>query len=178
MAIGAGDSTTVPINLQIARLNLNTNLKFSVQDADLPILYRVIHLDANKRQVAQSGQRNPSFILAPGKYRIVAEIGARNVAAQAEVNLAPGQTLQVKLNPPVGEVALNLSGEASAMTINRFWVVRDQNGGIVWRSSQFAPRTLLAPGDYEVSCETRAGRIKTSFTLASGESKSIELTLR
>ena len=173
-----GITTTARIELNAALLELQTNLSISGQTSKLPVQYRIIQLGTIEKQIALSARQNPNFILSPGKYRIIAEIGARNVTAKAEIELPPGSNTQLKLNPRAGEVVLKLAGQSNASAINRFWVVRDQLGTVIWRSNAYAPSALLAPGVYEVSCETRNGELKKSFKLSAGESKSVELTSR
>ncbi len=173
--VSSGTSTNVNITLLAAQLSLKTNLNISSQRTQLPIQYRITRISGVEQEIALSGKQNPNFILSPGKYRIVAEIGARNVSATAEVDLPAGSNTAIELNPRAAEVILKLSGKTNASTINRFWIVRDQTGAVVWRSNAYAPSALLAPGIYEVSCETRNGKQTKSFELTAGESKSIEL---
>lgn len=178
VAVEAGKSSLGKLELAAALLEVQTDLSISGQPSQLPVQYRIIHVGTEERVTALTAKRSPTFVLAPGKYRIVAEIGARNVTATADVDLPAGSKTRVKLNPRAGSVGLKLGGQSSAATVNRFWVVRDQTGNVVWRSSAFAPSALLAPGVYEVTCETRNGEVKKAFELAAGENKSVELSYR
>lgn len=176
VAINPGEQKTHIVDVPHAILRVKTQLEISAKTTRLPIQYRVIHLDKAETEVAVSGKKNPKFTLAPGRYRIIAEIGARNVAATAEVDLPNASKTTVTLNPRAGEVKLVLADQASSTTLNRYWVVRDQTGAIIWRTNAYTPSAVLAPGTYEVSCDTRHGVWKTTFKVAQGESKDVKLS--
>ncbi len=178
VALSAGTSVEKTLTLELARLRIRSGLEIDTNTASLPVQYKILRRIGTKQEpIATTGDRTPTFDLKPGLYRVVAEIGALNVVAQSEVELPPGANELLTISAAAGEVQLKLAGKASSLTIDRFWEVRDQNDRIVWRSNQFTPKSLLAPGLYNVKCETRAGTLKKSFEVASGQHQVVELEL-
>ena len=178
VALSAGDTIQKVLSLDLARLRIRYSLEIDANTASLPVQYTLLRITgSNEEVVTTTGEREPLFDLPPGKYGIIAEIGARNVIAKSEIELPAGANEVLTISAAAGEVGLKLSGEASALTIDRFWEVRDKENNVVWRTNQYAPKALLAPGQYIVKCETRAGLIQKEFELASGDRQIIELDL-
>lgn len=175
IAVGAGSIVQRSIILDAAHLRVRTNVSIDGHDEAFPIVYRVFSLAAHRREVAMSWDRAPEFTLPPGRYRIVAEIGARNVEAAQEVELAPGAETSVELTAQAAELRLRVAEGVGAVTANRFWEIRSASGKVVWRTSHNAPRALLAPGRYEIRCELRDQTLHGTVELAAGQSLTTRL---
>ena len=128
--------------------------------------------------VARSSARPAQFIVPPGRYRILAEIGARNVRTIQDLNLSSGDNRGVSLNVMAGDVKLRVSDAQGRALTGQFWEVLDSSGALVWRTQQGSPRSLLAPGFYNVRCETRKGIVEGTFEVAAGDTKTVELRVQ
>ena len=178
MALSAGESIHKTLDIPLARLRIRSGLEIDTKSKSLPVQYTVLRQTGTKYEtVATTGDRTPTFDLHPGVYKVISEIGARNVVAESEIELGAGTNELLTITAAAGEIQLKLSGKASAQNIDRFWEIRDQKNKIVWRSNQLSPKAILAPGQYLVRCETRAGSINKQFELASGQHQIIELAL-
>ncbi len=95
-----------------------------------------------------------------------------------DLDLSSGEDRDVLLNFLAGDVKLRVSdGQGRAIT-GQFWEVLDSNGALVWRTQQGSPRGLLAPGRYNVRCETRKGTVEGAFVVAAGDAKTVELRIQ
>ncbi|SDP44577.1 Ca-activated chloride channel family protein [Filomicrobium insigne] len=170
IAVGAGSTVERAIILDAARLQVVANVSLEPSNGEFPIVYRVLSQGPYAQEVAMSWERTPQFTLPPGRYRIVAEIGARNVSVTQDIELAPGTNKSVTLAAQAAELRLRIAEGAGVVATNRFWEIRSVSGQIVWRTSQHTPRALLAPGRYEVRCELRDRTLKGTVELANGQS--------
>lgn len=174
VALGAGRIEKTPLNLQAGRIALTARVPDSAAGAGRPAIYKLYGADG-RDLLAQSSAARPNFVVPPGRYRLVAEIGARNVRAEGTIDIAPGDDRQVALAVDAGEIQLRVSDDKGRALAGQFWEVLDSGGSVVWRTQQSSPRGLLAPGRYTVRCETRRGLVEGVFEVASGDAKTIEL---
>ncbi|MBU1212075.1 MAG: hypothetical protein KJ587_12465 [Alphaproteobacteria bacterium] len=177
IALGAGRRIEKSLILEAARLDVETNAPPGEDSRPQPIVYKLYQLDP-LRALARSSQRSPSFIVAPGRYRIVAEIGARNVTAAEEIQIMAGEAKRVSLGVLAGDVRLNVSDQNGTALGGLFWEVTDAAGNVVWRTQQRSPRGLLAPGRYSVRCETRKGLVEGTFEVAADDAKTVEFRVQ
>lgn len=177
VALGAGSSIKRSLNLDLARIKVETQFPTTADSQSTPVVYKLFSRDPLSI-VARSSMRNPQFVVPPGRYRILAEIGARNVRTVQDLDLSSGEDRDVLLNFLAGDVKLRVSdGQGRAIT-GQFWEVLDSNGALVWRTQQGSPRGLLAPGRYNVRCETRKGTVEGAFVVAAGDAKTVELRIQ
>jgi Ca-activated chloride channel homolog len=177
VALGAGSSISRSLNLDLARIKVEAQFPTSADSQTRPVVYKLFSRDPLSI-VARSSWRSPQFVVPPGRYRILAEIGARNVRTVQDLDLSSGDDRSVLLNVMAGDVKLRVSdGQGRAIT-GQFWEVLDSSGALVWRTQQGSPRGLLAPGRYSVRCETRKGTVEGAFVVAAGDAKTIELRVR
>ncbi|KUO67240.1 MAG: hypothetical protein APF80_07155 [Alphaproteobacteria bacterium BRH_c36] len=177
IALGAGKRVEKSLILEAGRLDVETDAPLGEDSRPQPIVYKLYQLDP-LRALARSSQRSPSFVVAPGRYRIVAEIGARNVKAAEEIQIVAGQAKRVSLGVLAGDVRLNVSNENGTALGGQFWEVIDAAGSVVWRTQQRSPRGLLAPGRYSVRCETRKGLVEGTFEVTAGDTKTVEFRVQ
>lgn len=170
IAVGAGQVVRREIILDAARLRVSANVPIDGGAEASPVVYRIFSRGPYPREVALSWDRDPEFTLPPGRYRIVAQIGARNVEAAQEVELAPGAEEAIELTAHAAELRLRVAEGSGAVSTNRFWEIRSSDGKVVWRTSQHTPRVLLAPGIYQVRCELRDRTLQGTVELAAGQS--------
>lgn len=169
IALGAGSVVQRSIILDAAHLRVRANVSLDGPDEAFPVVYRVFSLGAYRREVAMSWDPAPDFTLPPGRYRVVAEIGVRNVEASQEVELAPGAETNVELTAGAAQLQLQLARGISSTSANRFWEIRTEAGKLVWRTSHMSPSALLAPGRYEIRCELRDRTLQGTVELEAGQ---------
>lgn len=177
IALGAGKRVEKSLKLEAARLDVETNAPLDEDARPQPVVYKLYQL-APLRALARSSQRSPSFVVAPGRYRIIAEIGARNVKAAEDIEVIAGEAKRVSLGVLAGDVRLNVTDQGGGALGGQFWEVIDAAGSVVWRTQQRSPRGLLAPGRYSVRCETRKGLVEGTFEVAAGDAKTVEFRLQ
>lgn len=177
VALGAGKRVEKVLKLDAARLDVETDAPLGENSRPQPIVYKLFQLTP-LRAVTRSSARSPSFVVAPGRYRIVAEIGARNVKAAEDIEIGPGEARKISLGVLAGNVRLNVTDSNGAALGGQYWEVLDAAGNVVWRTQLRSPRGLLAPGSYTVRCETRKGRVEGTFEVAEGDAKTVELRLQ
>jgi len=170
VAVGAGQIVKREIVLDAARLKVSASAAIEASDGGaFPIVTRVVSQGPYPREVATSWDAEPEFTLPPGRYRVIAGIGARNVEAAQDVELAPGSEKTVTLSAPAAELRMRLAEGAGVVSTNRFWEVRGPDGKVVWRTSQHTPRALLAPGTYQIRCELRGETLQETVELKPGQ---------
>ncbi|MDX2288585.1 MAG: VWA domain-containing protein [Hyphomicrobiaceae bacterium] len=174
IAVGAGARVERAIKLGVARLSTRVTIVTDRRDEELPVSYRVLDLQRGRAVVASSHMRTASFSLPAGTYRIVAEIGARNVVAERDVKLEAGAVAEVPLEAKAGELRLALARDAGIFASDRFWQVSDAGGRIVWRTSHQSPSALLAPGRYSIRCETGGKVLEKDVDLLAGRTQTVE----
>lgn len=175
IAVGAGSVVQRSIILDAARLRVRANVSLDGQSEAFPIVYRVYSLGPYAREVAMSWDRAPDFTLPPGRYRVVAEIGVRNVEASEEIELAPGAEASIELTARAAQLQMQLAQGISTTSAHRFWEIRTEAGKVIWRTSHLSPSTLLAPGRYEVRCELRDRTLQDTVELAAGQTLTARL---
>jgi Ca-activated chloride channel family protein len=118
-------------------------------------------------------QKDPEFDLSAGRYRLEASLGASNVIAATEINLAAGQAQKITLPLEAGRVTLKRA-DTSAFSNNVFWEVRDAKQRIVLRSSQAQPTAVLSPGQYLVSAETSSSPVSNTIEVKANEHRTFD----
>lgn len=174
VALGAGKRVEKSLSLALARIAVETDAPLGEDSRPQPIVYKLYRLNPLVA-VARSSARSPSFTVQPGRYRIVAEIGARNVKAVDDVDLEAGEASKVALGVLAGNVRLSVVDRDGGALGGQFWEVSDASGSVIWRTQLRSPAGLLAPGQYRVRCETRKGIVEGTFEVAAGDAKTVEL---
>lgn len=172
IALGAGDELEHSLNLGLAELRVQTVRDSAL--ADLPLMVKATLIDnSGPREVTRSSRADPTFALAPGRYRIEARLGSQNVRTAQEVTLATGDATSLALDLEAAAVTLRRTGQN--FPGETAWEVEDAGGKVVWRSSQDEPHGLLAPGRYLVRSEHGDQKVEASVELKAGEQRTVEL---
>jgi len=178
IALGAGDVQRRAFGLQVATLTVRTAIPPAVLDraGTAPLTYQVFDLTAPGRpEVGWSGANEATFTLPPGRYEVVSQIGAHNALGKQVVSLSAGQKESLAIPASAARVILELDGAASETYRNRLWEVRTSDGGLVWRTNQSRPSTLLAPGAYVVRCFLGTRILEGSFTVDNATAQTVTL---
>jgi len=174
IAIGPGDIVRRTLPLGLSRVKLSATLDGAPPPANMPLVFKVVLLDGDAREVARTVANKPEFELSPGHYRLEAHLGATNVKATRELKLAAGQSRDIKLKLEAGRVTLKLAGNRSGFgTGDVFWEIKDANQHTVLRTSRPRPTALLAPGRYVIESETRDQQFKSALELKAGDDRTL-----
>lgn len=177
IAIGAGDTLKRALPLSMAHIKLAATLGGQpVTPAD-PLTFRIVRMGTEPHEVLRTTQKDPEFDLSAGRYRLEAALGASNVIAATEINLAAGQAQKITLPLEAGRVTLKRT-DVSEFANNVFWEVRDAKQRIVLRSSQAQPTAVLSPGQYLVSAETSSSPVSNTIEVKANEHRTFDLTQR
>ncbi|MCH9808225.1 MAG: hypothetical protein K0U74_10880 [Alphaproteobacteria bacterium] len=178
VALGAGREISKKLNLQVARISVDAAVSVGRNSRRRPIIFKLYSVGSSLQVLARSSAAAPQFLVPPGRYRVVAEVGARNVRAAENVEVAAGDDARIEMGVRAGDIKLRVADSNGSPLTGQFWEVRDDAGRMVWRTQQSAPSGLLSPGRYEVRCETRRGVVEGAFEVAAGDTKTIELRVQ
>jgi len=168
VAIGAGEVVRRDLLLNSAELNLASGLAPGPGSAPDEVQWRIVPLDRRDAKALRVYGENARVVVAAGKYRVEGRFGPLNAAASREIALAPGAREAVSLAPPAARVRLRLAAEPGEAVSDIFWKVRQQNGAIVWSSTESEPIGLLQQGSYVIEVQTRQVRHERSADIRAG----------
>jgi hypothetical protein len=137
------------------------------------VAYRVERIDVLPSEAITTSRPSPVLLLAPGRYRVEGRFGAVNARSVREVDVKPGQTQQLTLEPQAALIQLRHAARGSAGDI--FWEIREETGKTVWTTGQPEPAAMLQAGRYLVRAELRDRSMERAVELRPGESRVIEL---
>lgn len=176
IAIGAGDVVKRVLPLSLANVTLAATLGGQATTPENPVTFRVIRLGTDAHEVFRTTRKDPQFDLSAGRYRFEASLGASNVIAATEINLAAGQTQKVTLPLEGGSVTLKRADAAAAYGNDVFWEIRDDKQRIVLRSRQPQPTAVLSPGRYLVSAETATQPLENTIEVKANEHRTFDFS--
>lgn len=171
---------SVPIEAGYLQAHLRAGGEMSLADADLPnaVDWTVTPLDG-QAAVTQSTGLDPSAVLAPGRYRVAAEIGTH--AAETEVQVDVGGTTTADLNLALGRLNMELLAgpEGAAMEgTDLSWRVTPQAGGDPIQIAASAQPTLILPaGDYTVTAMLDGAELSTTASVTEGQATLASISL-
>jgi Ca-activated chloride channel family protein len=168
VAIGAGEVVRRDLLLNSAELNLASGLAPRSGSEPDEVQWRIVPLDRKDAKALRAYGENARLVLAAGKYRIEGRFGPLNAEASREIALSPGGKETVSLAPPAARVQLRFAAEPGEAVSDIFWKVRQQNGPIVWSSTENEPVGLLQQGSYVIEVQTRQARHERSADIRAG----------
>jgi Ca-activated chloride channel homolog len=174
IAIRQGDTVKRTLIVPITHLKVSSLVGGRPAGDGTGIIYRVLSLEGEPREVVRSAVPQLDLALKAGRYRVEAKLGTLNVKAAQDVTEA-GKPFEAVLKLDAGEIGLKLPQGSPAGPGDVFWEIRDQAGRPVWHTTLPEPNALLAPGRYTVRLETRDKRVEAAFELKSGEHRAVQL---
>ena len=141
--------------------------------------YRIERLDAAEgasKEVLSTSRPAPTVHLPAGRYLVMARYGTGNALERVEIELADGQTAKLVVEHKAGMLALSAHDGSGTPLRQVFWEILDADGEPVWSTIEQSPRVPLLAGDYKLIAATGTKEESREFTLAPGESKSIEIS--
>ena len=173
LALGPGEVARRALAVAVGRLALATKAP-GLETRSEPVAYRVERIDVANSEPIITSRPTPLLVLAPGRYRVEGRYGAVNARSAREVEVKPGQTQQLTLEPQAATAKLRLvtrgpgGGEV-------FWEIRDEAGKTVWTTAEPEPSATLQAGRYVIRAEVRERSYDRALELRSGESRLVEV---
>jgi hypothetical protein len=127
------------------------------------------------------GDVRPGLVLRlnSGIYHVVSTYGDGNSVIAADVVVEPGKITDAGIDHDAGKVTLKLvqrsGGEAVADTR---WTIYNAAGEVVKESAGAFPTHILAAGEYRVAAQHGERQYAGAFSVASGDSKLIEVMMQ
>jgi Ca-activated chloride channel family protein len=174
LAVAPGELVKRTLSVSAGQLELSTKLAGGEQPALEKVSYRVERLDTASGEVWTTTRPAPVLLLPAGRYRVEGRYGTVNVREVRDVEVKAGQPQQVVLEHRAAAVKFQFL--SSGPTSDVLWQVRDKAGHTVWTTGQPEPESLLEPGSYTVTAETRERRYEQAIELRTGESKTIQVS--
>ena len=125
-------------------------------------------LDRRDGKALRAYGENARVVVGAGKYRVEGRFGPLNAEASRDIALSPGARETVSLAPAAARIRLRLAAEPGEAVSDIFWKVRQQNGAIVWSSTESEPVGLLQQGSYVIEVQTRQARHERSADIRAG----------
>ena len=175
LALGPGEGARRALAVAVGRLALATKVPGLEARSD-PVAYRVERIDVANAEPIITSRPMPVLVLAPGRYRVEGRYGTVNARSVREVEVKPGQTQQLTLEPQAATAKLRLLARAGgAGGGDVFWEIRDEAGKTVWTTAEPEPSATLQAGRYVIRAEVRERSYDRAVELRSGESRLVEV---
>jgi Ca-activated chloride channel homolog len=169
VAVGAGDTVKRAISLGLTKLIVTGEAAGGKSVGKLPLVTRVWSMEGEPREIARSAVAAPEFLLAAGRYRVEAAVGAINVKASQDVDIEPGNARRLAFKFDASAVTLKLAGAAAARPQSDVVLeLRNQDGALLLRTAQPSAQTILAPGRYQARCDIGDQRLEKTFDVLPG----------
>jgi Ca-activated chloride channel family protein len=174
LALGPGEVARRTLAVAAGRLGLAIKPPPGLETRGEIAAYRVERIDVPGAEAIATSRASPLLLLTPGRYRVEARFGVVNARSVREVEVRPGQTQQLVLEPQAALVKLRYGARAGAADI--FWEIRDEAQKTVWTTGQAEPAAMLQAGRYLVRAELRGRSLDRTVELRAGETRLIEVT--
>lgn len=172
--LAAGQSARETLRLEQLTLTVSSHAGDAVSPERAGVRYRLWRSDALDEPIATSWESQPTFHLAPGRYRIESRIGLQNAILVREFDVQQVGRGNLELRHDAGRVTFELPPELLART-NAYWQVTDRFGRQVWRSFALAPELVLAAGTYTAAVTVKKQRMSAKFVVVKGQQQTVAL---
>lgn len=175
IAVGAGETVTKTLTLDLVPLKLKTIVAGSPATAAQGVVYRIDRLDGDRSSVARAFGTDFDTNLPPGRYKVSSSLAAFGLSASQDITLVAGKALTATLAINGGQVHFSPPANTSAGANDIFWEVTAEDGSRVWRATGAETRALLAPGHYKVLFQSQTVRLEAAFEVRSGEATEVKV---
>ena len=178
-----GRITRKIINMNAGALRISSKFSGSANKFKDRVSYKIFastpQFDGERREIARTTRLGKTFRLNVGHYIVAGQLGNLNATVEANVTVEAGKLTDVALVHKAGLVSLSLVKRPGGQPEqNVFWLLLDNRGRELWRTSRPTPRFALAKGRYRAVAEISGKRLEKKFTIASGQEKKIELAVK
>ena len=117
--------------------------------------------------------------LNAGIYHLVSTYGDANAVVQADISVEPGKLTEAVVEHQFARVTLKLvDQQGSGALADTRWTILSDSGATVKESAGALPTHILAPGKYLVVAERAGEKYSQKITVAAGETRQIEVTVK
>lgn len=175
VGITAGDTVRKVLNLHAMALTVRQRLKGATELPDAPVKTTIWRVDNGQQGgvVARSTKPDPTFRLAPGRYRVLGVVGGQNARMLRQFSVGSEDEGELVLEHVAGtlqlSVAKGLKTGAGASSDEIYWRVYDRAGHAVFRSTGMAPKVVLNVGTYQVRADFGASQFRDTVVVTSGQ---------
>ena len=170
--IAPGDSVRRTLGGSVGRLALSSSSPIAL--AGNLVSYTIKRLDDPDQESIWTSHPSPVLVLPAGRYRIEGRYGLTNLAAQREVEIKAGQTVQLPIEHRAATLKVRLAGVGAGLA-DVTWEIRDENDRVVWASGAGEDAAILQAGRYRITATTASTQAGQTVELRVGETKSIEM---
>ncbi len=171
-----GQTTSAIINLQASRLSIRSSITSPKHPLTDRVSYKIISIKKKEKEIARTTSASKTYILTPGKYRIIARYGSINIKKKVNVNLKPGNNKNITILLNAGTVSMALLNKTGKYPkINVFWTLFDSSNKEIWRTSQPTPNMALNVGKYRILAESDSAKYEQKFEVKKGKNTEIKL---
>lgn len=114
--------------------------------------------------------------LSAGRYNVVSYYGDINAVVRADIDVGAGELTELALYHEAAQVTLKLVNQRGGEAIaNTEWRVLSADGTLLFNSAGAFPSVVLAAGDYIAVAQHNDLVYQTTFAVASGANRDIEV---
>jgi Ca-activated chloride channel family protein len=176
ITIGAGDTDRRALVLDLAQLSLAVRLPGLRLDGSESVSHRIERIGGDARDVLYINRASGTVPVAAGRYKLETRLGIGNVLIEREIELRPGASEQVTIEPPAGGLVLRLlDGPGGTAIADVAWDIRDAQGRTIWIGNQTEARPLLLAGRYTIVAGTRGRQTERPVEVRQGELRTFDI---
>lgn len=175
LVLRPGDEISRNVQMGSASVWLEAKLQGDSAPLADPVIYRLQRIDRDTQETARRLVAGGRLNLAPGRYRIEAQLAGSNTTAGRDIDVRAGTEQRIVIELPAAKVRFRIADTAVAPS-DILWDVADASRRTVWRTLSPEPQTYLAPGRYTVRVENRERSFTRTIEVRSGEARTFEFS--
>lgn len=171
VTVRGGETTAESVVVASGGVTLQSRIAGSPEPIDRLVSYTIESLEP-AATIAQLNGPEATALLPAGRYRVSSRYGDGNATAKKEFEVGAGSAETITVEHEAGVAAFALDGAGKRLLQ---WIVRQEDGSIVWTSADPAPAVPLAAGDYQVEVKVGGRTLTERFNVAPGETKTVRV---
>lgn len=175
-----GRLTRKIINMNTGALRISSKFSGATQKFKNHVSYKIYQgspeTGGGRREIARTTRTGKTFRLTAGDYVVAGRLGNLNATIETKVTVLAGRLTEVELEHNAALVSFAfVKKQGGQPEQNVFWMLLDDSGQELWRTSRPTPRFALAKGNYRAVAEISGKRLNKRFTVNAGEEKRVVL---
>lgn len=184
ITVKPGEEAAKSLVLNAGGVRLSSQLSGNGDPLDHHLLYRVFNLSgkngtpANK-EILTSTLPSPTIFLSEGRYRIESQYGWHNARQTREIEIKPGDVVNVGFEHKACEIQLKLVPRPGGKAIERVkWTLKYNGGGTVLISQDAVPALILQAGNYQAVAQYQTKTYTQTFEAVSNREQIVEVVIQ